>query len=112
MRQKLKDIVDPVIDNQKKDRTQMNEIQLVFNEFLKRLDFIEGIFEQGQGKNVVFDRIMETLNNAEVERLRFTAYCQGQIDQLTDQLDHAQMTVSNHTLQINTHNDQIKIQKE
>ena len=53
----------------------MNEIQLVFNDFVKRLEFIEGVFEQGQGKNVVFDRIMETVNNAEIERLRFTAYC-------------------------------------
>ena len=82
IRTKLRNIIEPMVVRQIADREQMNEIQIIFNDIVKRLVFIEGVFEQGQGKNVVFDRIMETCNNAEIERLRFTAYVQGQIDQL------------------------------
>ena len=68
----------------------MNEIQLVFNELNERLEFIEGVFQEGQGKNVVFDRIMETCNNAEVERLKFTAYVQSEVDIMKERQDHVE----------------------
>ena len=72
IRKKLRDMIEPVVMRQITDREQMNEIQFIFNDINKRLEFIEGVFEEGKGKNVVFDRIMETCNNAEIERLKFT----------------------------------------
>ena len=86
----LRSLVEPVLVNQLEDREQMNEIQLVFNELNERLEFIEGVFQEGQGKNVVFDRIMETCNNAEVERLKFTAYVQSEVDIMKERQDHVE----------------------
>jgi hypothetical protein len=58
---------------------------------------------------VVFDRIMETCNNAEIERLRFTAYVQGQIDQLNDKQDTVEIKIENHKLQLDTNKQQMDI---
>ena len=48
---------------------------------------------------------METCNNAEIERLRFTAYVQGQIDQLNDKQDAIDIKIGNHKLQLDTHKE-------
>jgi hypothetical protein len=50
----------------------MDVIQTSFKDFTQRLEFIEGIFEAGQGKNVIFDSIMNAVTNQEVERLKLT----------------------------------------
>ena len=70
-------IIHPYVSTAVEDRAQMNEIQVTFHDINKRLEFIEGVFEEGQGKNVVFDRLMETCMNGEIERLKFTSYVQG-----------------------------------
>ena len=69
------------------DREKMSQINLTFDDINKRLLFIEGVFEEGQGKNVVFDRLMEQLINGEVERLQFTSSIQSQADLLTDKME-------------------------
>lgn len=72
MRAKVRDFIEPVLKRQIDDRETMSLINLTFGDINKRLEFIEGVFEEGQGKNVVFDRLMEQLINSEVARLQFT----------------------------------------
>ena len=41
---------------------------------------------------------METCNNAEIERLRFTAYIQGQIDQMNQNQESFELKIETHKL--------------
>ena len=74
MRTKICEIVTPYVDHAVKDRESFGEMQYTQKDIQKRLLWIEGVFEEGKGKNVVFDRIMETMVNSEVDRLKFTSY--------------------------------------
>ena len=75
MRKRLREIVDPIVLRSVADREEVAKITAVFEALDDRLSELEGVLNVGKGKNVVYDRIMEICNNAEVERIQFTQTC-------------------------------------
>jgi hypothetical protein len=49
----------------------MAKTLLNFEELSKRLEFVEGIFEDHRGKNVVFDEMQNKINIADAQRTEF-----------------------------------------
>lgn len=73
VRKRMKEIIDPLFAFQLESKQSIEEFKINSTEFSKRLQFIEGVFEEGQGKNVVFDKVMEQCRNGDIERLKFHA---------------------------------------
>lgn len=105
MREKMCEIIHPYVETALKDRESMGEIEYTNADLHKRLTWIEGVFEEGQGKNVVFDRIMETMVNSEVDRLKFTSYVQGQINLLTEMQETVDLKLDSQSFQLKTHEE-------
>ena len=71
VRKRMKEIVDPLFTFNLEFKQSIEEFKINSADFSKRLQFIEGVFQEGQGKNVVFDKVMEQCRKGEIERLKF-----------------------------------------
>jgi len=88
VRSKIKELLEPVIGQQVDDRKVLAQTITLFNELSKRLDWVEGIFGEHKGKNVVFDEMQNKINIADAERVQFKAHITGQIEVMQQTQEH------------------------
>ena len=71
MKGRLSELVEPMLTQQAEDKKRMGDIEEMFRSHHKRMAWIEAVFDhvEGVGKNAFFDKVMERLLGADVERL-------------------------------------------
>lgn len=59
VRRKIMELIEPLFQHQVQDRKTLATVLIENKSLSDRLEYVEGIFEDHQGKNVVFDRMKE-----------------------------------------------------